>query len=313
MTWETRTVTNESTRRLARPPVKSAVPQESAARRPKRTTAPVTASGVGDNLVRFHVSALVDAGRPWQLDDEVGDAVVAIRRREVEDLEVRGELAEESERTRRSLAVERHEGIVEHERRPAVARHEPHEPEARREVHEIEGPARELADRDPVTTLRREDLDPEVGVVHPHPAVAAFGHPVHVADHPSLEVAGRLLHRGLLGLLDRPERGLEHASPALERHHLLAPHSETLGEPGDILGVDRVVVDARTSVGLGVACLLECLLLFGDLDLETLAGPRLLGDRAQRLERLRLALDLERGRITNLRQGLGRFLADEAV
>src|SRR4051812_10147783 len=187
MTCETRTVTNESTRRLAKPPVKSAVPQESAARRPKRTTAPVTASGVGDNLVRFHVSALVDAGRPRQLDDQVGDAVVSIRRREVEDLEVRGELAEESERTRRSLGVECHEGIVEHERRSAVARHQPYEAEAGRQVDEIERPPRELADRDPVTTLRGEDLDPEVGVVDANPAVAAFGHPIHVPDHPSLE------------------------------------------------------------------------------------------------------------------------------
>src|SRR4051794_2559288 len=117
MTCETRTVTNESTRRLARPPVKSAVPHESAARRPNRTTAPVTASGVGDNLVRFQVCALVDAGRPGQLDDEVGDAVVPIGRREVEDLEVGGELAEESKRTRSPLGVECHERIVEHERR----------------------------------------------------------------------------------------------------------------------------------------------------------------------------------------------------
>ncbi len=53
--------------------------------------------------------------------------VVAVRRREVDDLEVAGDLLEQPEGPRGALVVEGHERVVEDERRPAVARHEPDE------------------------------------------------------------------------------------------------------------------------------------------------------------------------------------------
>ena len=94
---------------------------------------------------------------------------------------------------------------------------------------------------------------------------------------------------------------------------LLAPHGEPLGFRGDLLGVDRVRLDARPGIGLVVPCPLQRRLLVADLHLEPFASPRLLGDGPERLERMRLLLDLQRRGIAQGREGLARLLADEAV
>ena len=49
--------------------------------------------------------------------------------------------------------------------------------------------------------------------------------------------------------------------------------------PGDLLGVDRVLLDPRPSVGLVVPGAVELALGVRDLDLEALPGARLLRDR----------------------------------
>ena len=80
---------------------------------------------------------------------------------------------------------------------------------------------------------------------------AGSGRPVircDVADHALLEVAGRGLHRRLLGALDLAERPLVDALPALERGELLAPGGEPLGVAGDLLGVDGVRLDPGAGV-----------------------------------------------------------------
>ncbi len=81
---------------------------------------------------------------------------------------------------------------------------------------------------------------------------------------------------------------------------------------GDPLRIDLVRLDPRPGVRLVVARPLERRLGVADLDLEALAGARLLGDRAERLERVGLLLDLEGGRPTQRREALGRLLAYEA-
>ena len=63
------------------------------------------------------------------------------------------------------------------------------------------------------------------------------------------------------------------------------PARERFGLAGDLLGIDRVRLDPGPGVRLVVAGALERGLLVADLDLEALAGTRLLGDRAERLER----------------------------
>ena len=88
--------------------------------------------------------AVVDGGRTRQLDDRVGDAVVAIRRRQVDDLEVVGDAAEQLERPGRPRVVEGDERVVEDERRPPVTGDEPDEPEPGGQVDEVE---RALAQR----------------------------------------------------------------------------------------------------------------------------------------------------------------------
>ena len=77
-------------------------------------------------------------GRTGQLNDGIGRAVVAVRRRQVDDLEVVGDALQERERAGRTLVVEGHERIVEDERRAPVAGHEAHEPEPRGQVDEVE-------------------------------------------------------------------------------------------------------------------------------------------------------------------------------
>src|SRR5207249_2745114 len=101
--------------------------------------------------------------------------------------------------------------------------------------------------------------------------------------------------------------------PSLERIQLLAPGRQALRVPRNLLGIDAVRLDARPGVRLVVAGSLEGGFEIADLDLEPLPGPRLFRDRPERLERVRLLLDLERCRVAVRRQRVGRFLADEAV
>ena len=118
----------------------------------------------------------------------------------------RGDRLEQLERPRRARVVEGHERIVEDERRPAVAGHEPDQPEPGDEVDEVERALAQRADRDPVVLLGGVDLDVERLVVDPDAPVATAGHGREVADHVRLEVAGRGLHRRLLGPVDGGER-----------------------------------------------------------------------------------------------------------
>ena len=259
------------------------------------------------------LDAAVHGGRAGQLDDGVGRAVVAIRRRQVDDLEVGGDPLEQVERAGRASVVEGHERVVEDERRAPVAGDQPNEAQPRREVHQVERALAEAGDRDPVAELGGEDLDVEGLVVDPDAAVATAGHLGDVADHVALEVARRRLHRRDLGPLDPLERRVEDPMAALEHAELLAPHRQPFGLAGDLLGVDGVRLDAGTGVGLVVARALQGALRVADLDLEPLAGSRLLGDRPERLEGAGLLLDLERGRVAQRRQGLAWLLADEAV
>ena len=165
---------------------------------------------------------------------------------------------------------------------------------------------------DPVVALRRVDLHAEVGVVDADPAIAAAGDPGHVRDHAPLEVARRELHRRLLGGVELRERALVDALPATELAQRLAGRGQVLRGRGHLLGVDRVLLDARPGVGLVVARPVELLLGVRDLDLEALAGSRLLGDRPERLERGRLLLDLERRGVAAGRQHVELLVAHEA-
>ena len=159
-------------------------------------------------------------------------------------------------------------------------------------------------DRDPVAASRGRG--PRCRASCRRRARAGSGPPSRCRgpDHVLLEVARRGLHRRLLGALDRPQRRLVDAVAALERGQLLLPDGESLGLAGDLLGVDRVGLDAGARVRLVVARALERRLLVADLDLEALARARLLGDRPERLERARLLLDLERGGVARGRQRL---------
>ena len=105
----------------------------------------------------------------------------------------------------------------------------------------------------------------------------------------------------------------EHALAALRGGQLLTPGDESLGLAGDLLGIDDVGLDPGAGVRLVVTSALERVLLVMDLDLEALAGARLLGDRSERFERARLLRDLERGGVALARQRLGPLLADESL
>ena len=89
-----------------------------------------------------------------ELDDRVGRRVVAVGGRQVDDLEVLADVAQQVERARRALVVEGHERVVEDERRPPVAGDEPHEADPRREVDRVERALAERRDVDPVAALR---------------------------------------------------------------------------------------------------------------------------------------------------------------
>ena len=80
---------------------------------------------------------------------------------------------------------------------------------------------------------------------------------------------------------------------------------------GDLLRVDRVLLDPCPGVRLVVPAAVDLALGVDDLDLQALASPRLLGDRAQRLERVGLLLDLQRGVVAPGGQGLDLLVADQ--
>ena len=209
---------------------------------------------------------------------------------------------EQLECPRGARVVERHERVVEHERRPAVAGDEPDEPEPRDEVDDVEGALAERADRDPVVLLGRVDLDVERLVVDPDPPVATVGHDRQVARPCAPRGSGSRSSSSPA----RPGRSRRAwpRRPAGDAGggQLLAPGGQPLGLPGDLLGVDGVGLDPGPGVGLVVAGTFEGGLVVAHLDLEPLAGARLLGDRPERLERARLLRDLERGGVARARR-----------
>ena len=146
--------------------------------------------------------------------------------------------------------------------------------------------------------LRGVDLDVERLVVDPDAAVAAVGRrsrgrgPCASRGSGSRSSSSPARPRSIASSV-----AVVDALAALERGELLLPGGEPLGLAGDLLGVDGVGLDPGPGVGLVVAGALEGALLVADLDLEPLAGARLLGDRPERLERAGLLLDLERRRV----------------
>ena len=130
-----------------------------------------------------HAGEVVDLGRAGERDHRVGRRVVAIRGRQVDDLEVARDVAQELERAGRSGVVEGHERVVEDQRRPPVAGHEPDEPDAGDEIDEIERPLAQRRDVDPVAPLRRVEPDVEGLVVDLDAPVAALRHSLDVGDH----------------------------------------------------------------------------------------------------------------------------------
>src|SRR6478735_887849 len=89
------TTPNSGARRLRSPPPKSPAPQLAAEMRPSARTAtgPET-SGRGHPLRLGQV----DGGGTGELDDPLSHRVVAVRRREVDDLEVRRQVAQQLQR-----------------------------------------------------------------------------------------------------------------------------------------------------------------------------------------------------------------------
>src|SRR5512140_1028402 len=298
------------------PPPKSAAPHAAAEARPRTTDRAAgsierpSGDGRGAGLLGV-VGRGVERGRARQDDDAVGLCVVARRGGQVDHLEVRGQLAKDPNGAGGPVVVERHERVVEDERRAAVLRDQAHQAEARGEVDLVEGPLREILDADPVATLWREDPDVQRLVIDADAAIAAAGQSLQVAAHALLEVPGRLLHRGPLGLDDRVQGQLVDPRPALQGRELLAPRGEPLHLAGDLLRIDQVLLDPRPRAGLVVAGTLEGALLVPNLHLQPLAGTRLLGDRSERLEGAGLLLDVERGGVAQRRQRLRRRLPYE--
>ena len=143
----------------------------------------------------------------------------------------------------------------------------------------------------------RADLDVERLVVDPDVAVSAVRRPVEVADHPLLEVAGRRLHRRLLGL-DRSSSSaaVVDALAALERGELLAATSASRSAwPATCSASTALASTLARAFASSSRAPLERRLLVADLDLQTLAGARLLGDRPEGLERAGLLRDLQGG------------------
>src|SRR5262245_16713746 len=343
MIWTTSETPSTGARRLVQPPPKSPVPNATADASPRTTTARFASAAsapssdptrhdagltppgagllVGDGVLAVAGVAraverpcrVVELGWAGERDDGIGGSVVAIRRGQVDDLEVARHVAQQLEGPPGALVVERHERVVEDQRRPAVARHEPDQPDPCHEVDEVERALAERRHVDPVAALRRVNPDVEGLVVDLDAAVAALGHPGDVDDHPPLEIARRGLHRVLLGELDLAERPLVDAGPPLEGRELLAPDRELLDVACDRLGVHGVRLDAGAGVRLVVAGPFERRLQVADLDLQPLPCPRLAGDRPEALESVALLLDLERGSVAALGQRLLRLLAHQTV
>ncbi len=160
-TWTMSATPRTGARRLAQPPPKSpAAPARSPRRgRRRRPPSPVRTAQPWADLApagsAAYAGEVVDLRRPGERDDRIGRRVVAIRRRQVDDLEVAGDVAEELEGPRRAGVVERDERVVEDQRRPPVAGHEPDEPDPGDEIDEIERALAERRDVDPVAALRR--------------------------------------------------------------------------------------------------------------------------------------------------------------
>src|SRR3954462_12202758 len=92
----TATTASTGARRVTRPPPKSPVPQQRAEARPRTTTATSGVRSASGGLLERGVA--VDRGGAVEDDDLVGELVVAVRRRQVDHLEVARDLPEERER-----------------------------------------------------------------------------------------------------------------------------------------------------------------------------------------------------------------------
>ena len=217
----------------------------------RRTASASSASASSDSASPSAASSR--ASGAGQLDDHVRHVVEPVGGRQVDDLEVGGKLAQQLQALPRAVVVERHERVVQDQGRPPVPRHEPDEPEPRGKEDLVGGALAELRRGDPVALLRRVHRDVERLVVDPDAAIPPARDPRDVADHALLEVARRRPHRGHLGMLDRGQGGLVDPRPPLEGAQLLAPGLEALDLAGELLGVDRVRLDARPCVRFVVA------------------------------------------------------------
>src|SRR3954464_1363402 len=107
--------------------------------RPKTTTprpgpaGSAVSSSDGGRTNRLQ-APVVHLGWAVEGDDRVRGVVVPVRRGQVDDLEVVGDLAEQLEGSHRAVVVERDERVVEDERWAAIPRHEPDQPQPRRQV-----------------------------------------------------------------------------------------------------------------------------------------------------------------------------------
>ena len=84
------------------------------------------------------------------------------------------------------------------------------------------------------------------------PPVSAVGDAGDVLAHVLLEVAGGLLHGHLLGAIERRQRQLVDARPALQPCEPLLDLIHRLGQRRDALGIDGVLVDAALRLALGL-------------------------------------------------------------
>ena len=203
--WVTPTTPSTGARRLTSPPPKSPVPQLSAESRPRTTTATSGPSSGRRGLLGSTWPS--DGGWAVEHDHRVGERVVPVRRRQVDDLEVGRDLAQQLERARRrarrrASRTGRRGSAAAGGRRSRAGRARAGPRGRRRRA--CPATARVTGTQSPFSGEKTSM--PEVRVVDADPLVAAVGDPRDVADHAPLEVARRALHRGLLGGVDLAQR-----------------------------------------------------------------------------------------------------------
>ena len=126
-----------------------------------------------------------------------------------------------------------------------------------------------------------------------------------------LEIAGRPPHRRPLGRIDGLECPVVNPITTLECRQEFSPLLKSLRLRGHRFSIDGVCLDAGTGVGFVITSLVDESLRIVDLDLQTLARTRLLGDRPQMLERSGLLFDLEGRGVAERRQRFRRFPPNE--